>query len=115
MAWLASGGALRTVPQPSAASMTCHWSLSGDQPQLALAADASAVLWTLHEGGASPFDYVLTSRIGGPEERIDRLAHTETGIGLWPTLSTTSSTSTSSRAWREVRAGARSRAAGSAS
>ncbi len=95
MAWLASGGGkcngvhvsgldgLRTVPQPSAESMTCHWNLSENQPQLALAARASAVLWTLHEDGASPFDYVLTGRIGGPEQRVDRLAHTEDGIGLW--------------------------------
>ncbi len=95
IAWLASGGdkcngvyvsgpgGLRTVPQPPAASMTCHWNLSDDQPQLAVAAHASAVLWTLHEDGASPFDYVLTGQIGGREQRVDRLAHTGDGIGLW--------------------------------
>jgi hypothetical protein len=95
IAWLASGGArcngvhvegngtVRTVPQPPSTSMTCHWDLTDEQQQLAIAARASAVLWTLHEGGDSPFDYVLTGQIGGPEQRIDRLAHTSDGTGLW--------------------------------
>lgn len=97
IAWLSSGGTkcngvdvetnatgtVRTVPQPAAASMTCHWDISDEQQQLAIAARASAVLWTLHEGGDSPFDYVLTGQIGGPEQRVDRLAHTSAGTGLW--------------------------------
>jgi hypothetical protein len=95
MAWLTAGGekcnsvhvmglgAVRSVPQPAAESMTCHWDLSDQQPQLAVAARASAVLWTLHEDGDSPSDYVLTAQIGGAEQRVDRLAHTTDGIGSW--------------------------------
>jgi hypothetical protein len=76
-------GALRSVPQPAAESMTCHWDLSDQHPQLAVAARASAVMWTLHEGGDSPSDYVLTAQFGGAEQRVDRLAHTTDGIGSW--------------------------------
>jgi hypothetical protein len=72
-----------TTPQPSSGSMTCHWDLSDGQPQLAIAARASAALWTLHESGPAPFDYVLTAPIGGPENRVDRLAHASDGTGKW--------------------------------
>lgn len=95
VAWLAPGGrrcnAVHVLegsktayaPAPAASSMTCRWDLSEERPQLAVAAGASAVLWTLHEGGSAPFDYVLTAQIGGPERRLDRLAHGTDGTGVW--------------------------------
>jgi hypothetical protein len=63
--------------------MTCHWDLQDGQPQLAVAARMSTALWTLHESGPSPVDYVLAGNFGGPERRIARLAHAGTGTGLW--------------------------------
>jgi hypothetical protein len=95
VAWLASGGRkcnavhllddgkTELVPSPAAGSMTCHWDLADEQPQLALAANDSAVLWTLHENGPFPVDYVLGAHAGGPERRLDRLAHASNGTGLW--------------------------------
>jgi hypothetical protein len=73
----------RSAPQPSSGSMTCHWDLSDGQPQLAIAARTSQALWTLHESGPAPFDYVLTAPIGGAEKRVDRLAHASDGTGHW--------------------------------
>jgi hypothetical protein len=73
----------RSLPQPPSGSMTCHWDLVDGQPQLAVAARAATALWTLHESGPAPFDYVLAAQIGGPERRIDRLAHANTGTGRW--------------------------------
>lgn len=96
LAWLAAGGngcntirvlgargATMRAPQPAAGSMTCHWDVGDGMPQLALAAGASAVLWTLHEGSAAATDYVMTAGLGGPEVRVDRLAHASDGTGLW--------------------------------
>jgi hypothetical protein len=80
---LSPGSPDRSLPQPSSSSMTCHWDLSDGQPQLAFAARTSTALWTLHQSGPAPFDYVLAARIGGPERRLDRLAHVSTGSGLW--------------------------------
>jgi hypothetical protein len=73
----------RSLPTPSSGSMTCRWNLEDGQPQLAVAAKMSTALWTLHESGPSPLDYVVAANFGGPERRIDRLAHTSTGTGLW--------------------------------
>ncbi len=93
--WLAGNGArcnvvhvlapdgTEVLPQPATASMTCHWDLSVGQPQLALAADASSALWTLHETGSVPFDYVMTAKVGGREQQVDRLAHESDGTGWW--------------------------------
>ena len=80
---LAPGKPDRAFPQPSSGSMTCHWDLSDGQPQLAVAARMSAALWTLHESGPAPFDYVVAAPIGGPERRVDRLAHASDGTGKW--------------------------------
>lgn len=80
---LGSRGAAETAPQPAAGSMTCHWDVGDGTPRLALAAGASAVLWTLHEGGGAPLDYVMTAALDGPEVRVDRLAHASDGTGLW--------------------------------
>jgi hypothetical protein len=96
LAWLAAGdtgcntvhvlgarGATMTAPQPAAGSTTCHWDVTDGKPELALAAGASAALWTLHEGGGAPVDYVMTAPFDGPEARVDRLAHSSDGTGLW--------------------------------
>jgi hypothetical protein len=80
---LAPGIPDQVFPQPSSSSMTCHWDLTDGQPQLAIAARASTALWTLHESGPAPFDYVLTAPFGGPEKQIDRLAHASDGTGDW--------------------------------
>ena len=73
----------QVFPQPSSSSMTCHWDLTDGQPQLAVAARASTALWTLHESGPAPFDYVLVAPFGGAEKQIDRLAHASDGTGDW--------------------------------
>jgi hypothetical protein len=73
----------RSLPQPSSGSMTCHWDLQDGQPQLAVAARMSTALWTLHESGPAPFDYVVAASIGGPERQLDRLAHASDGTGDW--------------------------------
>jgi hypothetical protein len=80
---LATGKPDRTLPQPSADSMTCRWDLADGVPQLALAAGAAAALWTLHDSGPAPFDNVVAASIGGPEKQIQRLAHAADGTGLW--------------------------------
>ena len=80
---LSPGTPDRSLPQPSSGSMTCRWDLSDGQPQLAVAARMSTALWTLHESGPAPFDYVLAGSIGGPERQLDRLAHASDGTGLW--------------------------------
>jgi hypothetical protein len=80
---LSPGTPDQVFPQPSSSSMTCHWDLTDGQPQLAIAARASTALWTLHESGPAPFDYVLVAPFGGPEKQIDRLAHASDGTGDW--------------------------------
>jgi len=88
VAWLTSGGVKtcdavhvlapdkpdRNLPQPSSGSMTCRWDLSDGVPQLAFANGISTALWTLHESGPAPFDYVVSAAVGGPEKQIARLA-----------------------------------------
>jgi hypothetical protein len=81
---LASPGAAdRSLPQPSSGSLTCHWDLTDGQPQLAIAAGMGTAVWTLHESGPAPFDYVLAANVGGPERQLDRLAHASDGTGDW--------------------------------
>jgi hypothetical protein len=76
---LIAGGSIFVLPQPANGSMTCHWALSPGAEYLALAAGASAALWTLHE---SRTDFVLTAQLGGREIEVDRLAHVD-GTGWW--------------------------------
>lgn len=76
---LVGGGHTYVLPQPPNTSMTCHWALSSGTVHLAIAADASAALWTLHEPHA---DFVMSAQVGGKEIEVDRLAHTD-GTGLW--------------------------------
>jgi hypothetical protein len=63
--------------------MTCNWTLSDGQPQLALASKISTALWTLHESGPSTSDFVMAASPGGPERQLDRLAHATNGVGEW--------------------------------
>jgi hypothetical protein len=74
-----SGHGSFVLPQPPTGSMTCHWALSPSAEHLALAADASAVLWTLHERRS---DFVMTAQVAGREIEVDRLAHVD-NTGWW--------------------------------
>jgi hypothetical protein len=80
---LSPGKKDRTLPQPAPGSMTCNWSLQDGQPQLAVAAQMSAALWTLHESGSTPLDWVMAASVGGPERQLKRLAHASDGTGDW--------------------------------
>jgi hypothetical protein len=80
---LSQGKPDRSLPQDSSDDMTCRWSLTDGQSQLAFAARMSTALWTLHESGPAPFDQVLVASIGGPERQIDRLSHASDGTGKW--------------------------------
>jgi hypothetical protein len=80
---LSPGKRDRAFPPPSPSSMTCNWNLSDGQPQLAVAAGMSTAVWTLHESGPSPFDWVIAASFGGPERQLKRLAHASDGTGDW--------------------------------
>lgn len=73
----------QALPTPSAGSMTCHWNLAEGQPLLALAAKSSTALWTLHENGSAPYDYVMSAQAGGAEHQVDRIGRASDGTGLW--------------------------------
>jgi hypothetical protein len=73
----------RTLPQPASGSLTCGWTLSEGQSQLAVASRMSTALWTLHENGPQPFDWVMAASFGGRELQLKRLAHASDGTGLW--------------------------------
>jgi hypothetical protein len=75
---MTGSGGNHVLPQPPTSSMTCHWSLSNNA-RLALAADADAALWTLHEKRS---DFVMTAAVGGKEIEVDRLAHADS-TGWW--------------------------------
>jgi len=73
------GGNNFVLPQPPNSSMTCHWALSVGTVHLAIAADVSTALWTLHERRS---DFVMSAQVGGPEVEVDQLSHTD-GTGWW--------------------------------
>ena len=73
----------RTVPQPSPTTLTCNWTLADGPSQLAVASRMSTALWTLHESGSTPLDWVVAASVGGPERQLKRLAHASDGTGLW--------------------------------
>jgi len=73
----------RSLPQPSSGTKTCHWTLTDGLPQLAVAAKMSTALWTLHESGPAPNDWVMAASIGGPERQLQHLAHASDGTGDW--------------------------------
>jgi hypothetical protein len=72
----------RSLPQPSSTSLTCHWSLTDGQSQLAIAGRISTALWTLHESSPS-LDMVMAASIGEPERQLAKLAHASDGTGKW--------------------------------
>ena len=76
---MSNGVTTSVIPQPPN-GMTCHWDMSGGGEQLAIAAGASAALWTLHQRGS---DFVMTAQVGGEEVQVDRLAHQSNGTGWW--------------------------------
>lgn len=76
---MTGGGRSYVLPQPPNTSMTCHWALSSGSVHLAIAADATAALWTLHEPRS---DFVMSAQIAGKEVEVDRLAHAD-GTGWW--------------------------------
>ncbi len=76
-------GTNELLPRPATGSMTCHWDLSAGAQQLAIAAGSAEALWTLHESGSVPFDYVMSAQVGGKEVQVDRLAHDSDGTGWW--------------------------------
>jgi len=78
---MAAGKKDRTLP--STPGLTCNWSLTGGQPQLAVASRMSTALWSLHEGGPQPFDWVIAAPFDGPERQVEHLAHASNGIGDW--------------------------------
>jgi hypothetical protein len=80
---LSPGKRDRSLPQSPSDSMTCRWNLEDGQPQLAFAAKISSALWTLHESGPSPVDFVVTAPIGGSERQIAQLQHASDGTGEW--------------------------------
>ena len=73
----------RSLPQPPSVGQTCGWNLSEGPSQLAVASRISTALWTLHQNGPQPFDWVMAASIGGPERQLRRLAHASNGTGLW--------------------------------
>ncbi len=77
---MSGGGNTYVLPQPPNGSMTCTWDMSSGSEQLAIAAGASAALWTLHEPRS---DFVMTAQVGGKEIKIARLAHAADGTGWW--------------------------------
>jgi hypothetical protein len=97
-AWLASGAKAktcnlvhimspgkhdRTLPQPAPGTRTCNSTLTDGQPQLAVAPRISTAVWTLHENGPQPIDWVMAASIGGPERQVDTLQHASNGTGEW--------------------------------
>ena len=76
---LLGGGHTSVLPQPPNSSMTCHWAISNGAVHLAVAADANAAIWTLHEKRS---DFVMAAQVGGKEIEVDRLAHADS-TGWW--------------------------------
>jgi hypothetical protein len=70
--------------QGAARNVTCSWDVGTTPVSLALA--GTDVVWTLRERTPLPFDYVLGAGVA-PRERRERrlqeLAHTKSGSGLW--------------------------------
>jgi hypothetical protein len=80
---LSPGKRDRTLPQPSFGTITCGWDLTDGQSQLAVASRMSTALWTLHESGPQPVDFVLAASYGGPQRQLDSLHHAQDGTGQW--------------------------------
>lgn len=79
---LSPGKPDRSLPEPAAGSLTCHWVVADGQSQLAVAGRMSTALWTLHESGPT-LDMVMAASIGKPERQLAKLAHASDGTGQW--------------------------------
>ena len=80
---LNNGGRIRLPDQTSTAhNVTCGWDVA---PPVKLAIAGADVLWTLHEKQAPlQFDYVLGAGVSDTgERRLQPVAHTKRGAGLW--------------------------------
>jgi hypothetical protein len=73
----------QTLPEQAPQSMTCSWDLQDGPPQLAVAAQTSTALWTLHESGSTPLDWVVAASVGGQERDLRMFAHASDGTGQW--------------------------------
>ena len=65
-------------------NVTCRWNIGHSPVTLAIAGKTSNVLWTLHENSPLQFDYLVGAGAGDRRERrLQELAHTNRGNGLW--------------------------------
>jgi hypothetical protein len=65
-------------------NVTCRWNIGNSPVTLAIAGKTSNVLWTLHEDSPLQFDYLVGAGAGDRRERrLQELAHTNRGNGLW--------------------------------
>jgi len=65
-------------------NVTCRWNIRHSPVTLAIAGKTSNVLWTLHENSPLQFDYLVGAGAGDRRERrLQELAHTTRGNGLW--------------------------------
>jgi len=65
-------------------NVTCRWNIGHSPVTLAIAGKTSNVLWTLHEDSSLQFDYLVAAGAGNRRERrLQELAHTNRGNGLW--------------------------------
>jgi hypothetical protein len=75
-----------TVPNVGARNVTCTWQVVGNGP-VPLAIDANAnTLWTLRESSPLQYDYLIGAGAlpaNQSERRLQQLAHTSKGAGLW--------------------------------
>jgi hypothetical protein len=77
-------GLQAVLPLLGARNVTCTWDVGPTPVNLALA--GTDALWTLREALPLPFDYVLGAGVAAgtrKERRIQELAHTKNGAGLW--------------------------------
>ncbi len=65
-------------------NVTCRWNIGNSPVTLAIAGKTSNLLWTLHENSPLQFDYLVGAGAGDRRERrLQELAHTKRGNGLW--------------------------------
>jgi hypothetical protein len=43
----------------------------------------STALWSLHQSGPAPIDWIVAASLGGSERTVDHLAHASDGTGKW--------------------------------
>jgi hypothetical protein len=77
------GGQVLLPAQGAQRNVTCHWR-PAEPVGLAIAYEKTRVLWTLRDSAPLPFDFVIAAGVGDRREhRIQELAHTNRGSGLW--------------------------------